>query len=137
MTDVLLVAAGGMFGGSARLMWATLANGPSSISVTLAENLIGTFLLAVVLTLLVDGGGITHRVRLAVGTGVLGSFTTTSTMAGEAAMLIEAGNLAIAAGYLAVSAFGGLACAWLVLRLGRFAQTLQRRGVDGRGRSSS
>jgi CrcB protein len=109
---VLLVAAGGAAG--------TLARHGLSASVparegwpvaTLLENLAGAFLLGLLLEALVRAGDETpalRRVRLGLGTGFLGGFTTFSAFALEVGRLLTSGSPVQAAGYFAVSVLGGL-----------------------------
>ena len=75
---------------------------------TLAVNLIGSMLLGVVLALaLRDRLG--ETARLALGTGVLGGFTTYSTFNYETITLAQAGQHGRAAIYVAVTLLGCLA----------------------------
>ena len=85
---------------------------------TLGINLAGSFLLAFILA-----GPATNRfsdtATLALSVGLLGSFTTFSTFGYESITLLRDGRIAIAAGYVAASLVGGLACAALGYALGR------------------
>lgn len=81
---------------------------------TLADNLIGSFLLGLLLqTLLLRGpdSGPTRLVRLSIGTGALGGYTTFSQFALDLHGLLAAGRFAVSLGYLAASVGGGLVCA--------------------------
>ena len=62
---------------------------------TLAVNAVGAALLCALLTAVAD-----DRVRLLVGTGVLGAFTTFSAFAVDAVLLADAGRPATAAAYV-------------------------------------
>ena len=81
---------------------------------TLVENLVGSFLLGLLLEALVRAGDETPRrrmIRLGAGTGVLGGFTTFSTFALEVEHLLATGASGLALGYFAASLIGGfLAC---------------------------
>jgi CrcB protein len=96
---VLLVAAGGVLGALARAgAGALLPHEPGTWAwSTLAVNALGAAVLCALLTTVRD-----DRVRLLVGTGVLGAFTTFSAFAVDAVLLADAGRLAVAAAYVVV-----------------------------------
>lgn len=82
---------------------------------TLAVNLAGAFFLGLLAGLLARRfPRADPRVRLLLGTGFLGSFTTYGTFAAE----VEAATTAQAAAYAAGSIACGLLCAWGGLSLG-------------------
>ena len=79
---------------------------------TLGVNLLGAFLLGVLLAGLARRGpdvGRSRIARLAVGTGFCGALTTYSTFAVETDLLATHGRPAVALGYVAVSIMVGLA----------------------------
>lgn len=125
-----LVAAGGALGTTIR---AALENAAPAAPggwpwTTFAINLLGSFVLGVLLETLVRSGpdeGWRRRVRLGCGTGVLGGFTTYSTFVIEAERLLTGGHVAIGAAYALVSVVVGIACALLGIALVR---RLPRRG---------
>jgi fluoride exporter len=85
---------------------------------TLAVNLLGALLLGALLEALARRGPDTGRrrlLRLGLGTGVLGGFTTYSTLAVETATL----PTALAVAYLAASVLLGAAAALAGVLLGR------------------
>ena len=108
--DIGLVAAGGSVGTGTRYLvglWAPTWGGMPAA--TLAINVVGTFLLAALRELLGGRGvdaGWSRRVRLAVGTGALGGFTTYSALAGDTVML-AASHPGVAAGYAAATVLLG------------------------------
>jgi CrcB protein len=74
---------------------------------TLLPNLLGVFALAF---LLCEAGSILSRhadVLWVPPTGLLGAFTTFSTLCKEIILLLQAGEFAAAAGYAALSVFAG------------------------------
>lgn len=82
---------------------------------TLAVNLAGAFLLGLLLQGLLlhgDDSGRRRRLRLVLGTGVLGGFTTYSSLAVETVDLLRAGATGLAGGYLALTVLGGVLTAW-------------------------
>lgn len=81
---------------------------------TFALNIVGAFLLGMLLQGLASAGDDTggrRRLRLLLGTGLLGTFTTYSTLALELDLLIDGGYPGLAAAYGAASAVAGLAAA--------------------------
>jgi CrcB protein len=111
--NILLVGVGGAVGSALRAEVAVLV--PPWLGVQLGifgVNLAGAFLLGLLLELLAEHGpdvGWSRRLRLIVGTGVLGGFTTYSALASGTAAL-AAVRPGLAAGYgLATVLAGGLA----------------------------
>lgn len=94
---VLLVAAGGFAGASARYSVDQLT--ASSLGGTLAVNVLGSFALGLLLYRATRTGDVGNRVRIGVGTGFLSSFTTYSTLITD--LVITAPSLAL--GYLFAS----------------------------------
>jgi CrcB protein len=116
VAPVLLVAAGGVVGALARAgAGAALPHEPGTWSwSTLLVNAFG----AAALVLLV-GGGPSRQVRLLVGTGLLGGFTTFSAFTVDAAVLVEAGSPVLAVAYVLVGVVTLLAGAVAGLALSR------------------
>lgn len=110
---VLLVAVGGYTGASLRHLAGRLLPAPVD---TLAVNVVGAAVLALVLYGTIHGVAVSRRMRLLIGTGVLSSFTTYSTFALDVARAAPARATVIVAatyggGILAVVAVG-----WFVRR---------------------
>jgi fluoride exporter len=97
-----LVAVGGMVGTGLRYLITVVTPRWSGVPVaTLGINVVGAFLLGVLLELLAErsiDAGWSRRIRLAVGTGGLGGFTTYSALATDTAILAAA-HPGQAAGY--------------------------------------
>lgn len=92
---------------------------------TLAINLLGAFALGLLLEALTRIGpdtGSRRIVRLGVGTGLLGSFTTYSTLALDVVHQVQAGHVGAAGLYGAVSVVGGLVAAGAGVALGTRAE---------------
>jgi fluoride exporter len=128
---VALVAAGGALGALARVALATRF--PTQVDgfpwTTFVENVIGAFLLALVLTLLARDLRAHRRLRLLLCTGVLGAFTTYSTVAEELVVRVSDANLVVAAGYAAATLVSGLAAALLGLWVARRSPWRRREGT--------
>ncbi|MFF7291287.1 fluoride efflux transporter FluC [Microbacterium sp. NPDC008134] len=111
---VLLVAAGGTLGTAARLALGLLLPDEGFPTAILIANIVGALLIGVLAARLPSSS----EVRLLLGTGVLGGFTTYSAfMTGTLALWADAPL--IGAAYAAGSLVLGLAAAALGLRLGR------------------
>ncbi|GEK23477.1 fluoride efflux transporter FluC [Cellulomonas xylanilytica] len=113
---VAVVAVGGAVGTAARwTLTQTVGTAPSGWpTATFVENLLGSFLLGALLEALLRRGEESGRgtvVRLGAGTGVLGGFTTFSSLAIEMERLLAAGQVTLALVYGALSVvLGLLAC---------------------------
>lgn len=125
--DLAAVAFGGAIGTLLRagMTWIS-APAPGEIPWgTAGENLLGAFLLGIVIPSLLRRARGSHGMRLFLTTGVLGSFTTFSGLAVDAVHLFEVGASAGVGVYLLISIPGGILVAWLGLHLGR---SLPRQG---------
>lgn len=85
----------------------------------LVVNLSGTLVLGLVATIFLDRLGVADNLRLAITVGLLGGFTTFSTVWLDTLHLLNGGRWAWALTNLLVSAVGGLAAAWLGQQLAR------------------
>ncbi len=122
---LLLVAIGGGAGAMLRYLvgrWALAAFGPGFPVGTLAVNLIGGLAMGLVVGVLarVNQGG--EQLRLLLGVGVLGGFTTFSAFSLEMVNMVTRDQLGLAAGYAAASVLGSMAALfaglWIVRGLG-------------------
>lgn len=125
MTELLVVMIGGAIGSGLRHLANVAAMrlaGPNFPFGTLTVNLIGCFLMGVLIAVLARRSGDTQAVRLFFATGVLGGFTTFSAFSLDFATLWERGTTDIAFLYVAVSVLGSLVAVfaglWLVRSLG-------------------
>lgn len=121
---LVAVATGGVLGTASRYLLGAALPAVSGWPVaTLTANLVGSFLLGLLLESLLALGQETRRVRivrLALGTGLLGGLTTFSSLALELERLLAGGAPATAVGYLVVTVVGGLgACLAGILLGGR------------------
>jgi CrcB protein len=116
---VLAVALGGAIGALAR--WAiaeALPHGPDGLPwSTLACNVVGCFLIGVLMVLVVERWPGHLLVRPFFGTGILGGFTTFSTYAVDTRSLVAHGRPVTAAAYLAATLAVGLVAVVAGLRM--------------------
>jgi CrcB protein len=128
MHRVLVVAIGGALGSVARylmggvvqqlvLRWVpSVGLFPSG---TVAVNLLGSFLMGLVMQLGADAASMSPTMKLALTSGFLGGFTTWSAFAFETVSLAQGFALRTAVANVAVSLFGGLAACWAGIALAR------------------
>ncbi len=86
----------------------------------LIVNLLGTLLLGLIATLFLERIGVSENLRLAITVGLLGGFTTFSTVWLDTLHLLNGGRWGWAVANLLVSALGGLTAAWLGQQLARW-----------------
>jgi CrcB protein len=124
----LAVAAGGVLGASAR--WGVAVLLPSVDDGfpwgTLTANVVGCVLLGLVTVAVLDRAGPASLARPFLAVGVLGSFTTFSTLAVDGALLVDDGSPLVAVVYWAAS----LALGVVALLAGRAAGRRLVRGGE-------
>lgn len=122
LAPYLAVSLGGALGANVRYLvglWAA-AQWPGVLPWgTLLINLTGSFLLGGLLTTLAARRPEPTLLRLFLGTGFLGAYTTFSTFSAETVALATAGQLAFAVGYVILSVAGGYGAAWAGMMLAR------------------
>lgn len=102
----LFVCLGGAIGTGARYLlsaWALEALGPGFPWGTFLVNAIGSFVLAVVLYAGLEAEALSPTLRLALGTGVMGGFTTYSTFSFETMRYLQEGSWGLASLYVATT----------------------------------
>jgi len=118
----LCVGAGGFLGAITRYLLALWIDGrvgtPFPVS-TFVINVTGSFILGLLSGALEFATSVPPEVRLTLGVGFLGAYTTFSTFSYETLRLVEAGDTAIAIGYVAASVAAGFTAALLGMALGR------------------
>jgi CrcB protein len=121
LRTILCVGAGGFLGAIARYLLSMLVDArletPFPVA-TLVINVTGSFVLGV-LSGALEFATVPPEVRLTIGVGFLGAYTTFSTFTYETLRLVEAGDGALAVAYVAASVAAGFAAALLGLALGR------------------
>lgn len=123
MDKVLLVALGGATGAVARYGLGTQALrlfGPGWPYGTFIANLLGGLLMGLLAGFLAfKGGADQEKLRLLLGVGALGGFTTFSAFSLEAALMIERRAYGAAAGYAAASVLLSVTALFVGLMLAR------------------
>ena len=122
MRDIAAVAVGGAIGATLRWAlgtWIVERTGAAFPWHTFAINVLGAFLIGVLMALSLEKGVIPGTWRLFLGTGILGGFTTFSTLSYESIALMNQGLWAAGFANMFGSGVAGLAAAWLGLVLGR------------------
>ena len=123
MNKILLVAAGGSVGSVARYLVGVMslrAFGPGWPYGTFLVNLIGGLLMGVLAGwLALRGGADQERLRVLLGVGILGGFTTFSAFSLETALMIERKAYGVAAGYVALSVVLAIGALFAGLMLSR------------------
>ena len=116
MTRTLLVAIGGLVGSVGR-SWlgglVQLASGGEFPLGTLAVNVIGSFIVGLVMALSLDRGVVPANVRILLTVGFCGGFTTMSTFSYETVALLRDGQLALALSNVAATIVSCIEAAWL------------------------
>jgi len=112
----LLVAVGGLVGCVARYWLAGLVQGLTNHgfpSGTLAVNVLGSFIIGVVMALSLERGLVNDDLRILIATGFCGGFTTMSTFSYETLALIRDGEHLLALGNISASFVACLGAVWL------------------------
>ncbi|MCS6840827.1 MAG: fluoride efflux transporter CrcB [Roseiflexus sp.] len=122
LINIIAIAVGAAIGANLRYglsLWAAQRWGASFPYGTLIVNVVGSFLIGLVLTLATTRLSLSDPVRLLIVTGLLGGFTTFSSLSFEAYSLIMSGSWRAAGIYLA-SSFGlGMASVFLGVGVAR------------------
>jgi len=115
-----VMVAGGLGSGARYLIgqWAMAALGASFPYGTMIVNLAGSFALGLVVQL-ASSGSLSPEMRIAIGAGFLGGFTTYSSFNQDTLALMSSGATGTALANLAVTVIGGLTAGLLGMTLGR------------------
>ena len=97
---------------------------------TFVTNVSGSFALGLAVALIVERFPPTRYLRPFVATGFLGAYTTYSTFAVEADLLVKQGHAAIGVSYAAASLVVGFAAVWAGIVLERSLPVPLRRGTS-------
>jgi CrcB protein len=121
MQAYLLVMAGGALGAGARYGLSRALGGISASWPwpTFVANVVGGLLMGMLAAHVLRSGPGAENMRLFVGVGLLGGFTTFSAFSLEMAQMIERGQAMLAAGYALASVLLALAALTVGLAVGR------------------
>lgn len=122
LSKALLIGVAGGAGSVARYLLGAVAHrwlGSGFPYGTIAINALGSFLLAVLTHAAVTRNVISADLRLVLGAGVLGGFTTYSTFNQETILLLQRGSILLAAANVAVTVLLCLLAGGLGLMLAR------------------
>ncbi|MDC3417630.1 fluoride efflux transporter FluC [Aquibacillus salsiterrae] len=89
---------------------------------TLLINLIGCYLLAWLTTTLFNKLALSDYAKAAIGTGLVGSFTTFSAVSVETVLLFDRGSIVLGICYVIVSLIGGMAMSRLGFKVSRVGE---------------
>jgi CrcB protein len=106
MARSLLVALGGLIGSVARYWLAGVVQRPSVGAFpfgTLTVNVLGSFVVGLVMALSLERGVVQANARLFLATGLCGGFTTMSTFSYETLALMRDGEVMLALGNVALT----------------------------------
>ncbi|HEX9989855.1 MAG TPA: fluoride efflux transporter CrcB [Chloroflexia bacterium] len=122
MSDFLIISAGAVLGANLRYLVANYFAARMGLAFpcgTLFVNVTGSFLIGFVLTLMATRLVADPALRLLLGTGFLGAYTTFSAFSYETIALLERGDLLPAAANSAANLLGSILAAYLGVVLGR------------------
>ncbi len=122
MNPILVVAAGGALGSVARYLvgvWATRLFGIGFPWGTLCVNLVGSFVIGLVVELSALRFQLTPETRLFIITGLIGGFTIFSSYALEISAVMQRGNHILAALYAFGSIIAGVGAIFLAILIVR------------------
>jgi len=117
-----LVAIGGLTGSVARYwmtVWVQSLTGDTFPYGTLSVNVLGSFILGLAMTLSLERFLISAEVRLLLGAGVCGGFTTMSAFSYESVALLQDGSASAALANVALTLAACLSAVWLGILAGR------------------
>ena len=122
MARFLFVCLGGALGTGARYLlggWAQRALGPAFPYGTTMINLLGSFLIVIIMHLSLERGVIQPDLRIVLTTGVMGGFTTYSSFNLETTTLLRHGSYRLAATNFSATVLGCFVAGMLGLATAR------------------
>ena len=115
--NFILVGLGGGLGSMLRYavsISVTVKNFPLG---TFAVNIVGSFIIGIVLALSVKDESFLNNWKVFLATGICGGFTTFSSFSAENVTLFQNGKMGIALLYITLSIVLGIAATWLGFKL--------------------
>lgn len=119
--NVLAVAVGGGIGAALRYAVTLVANMHGGITFpygTILVNVIGSFLIGLLMMYFQGQSDVPPMIKLFAITGILGGFTTFSTFNMELLTFVRAGDLGAALLYGGLNIIGAFFCCWLGIAAG-------------------
>lgn len=113
LKNLLLVGLGGAIGSMLRYAATLLVSSKNFPWSTLAVNIIGSFIIGIVLATSLKDESFSNNWKLFLATGICGGFTTFSAFSAENMELLQTGKITIAATYILVSVVLGIAAGFL------------------------
>jgi len=115
--NFLLVGLGGALGTMLRYATYLLINSKNFPFATLAINIVGSFIIGLVLAFSLKDESFLNNWKLFLATGICGGFTTFSAFSAENVVLLQNEKFFLAFIYIAASIVAGIAAAWLGFKL--------------------
>ena len=115
--NFLLVGLGGAIGSMVRYAAYMLVGTKTFPFATLTVNILGSFIIGLVLAFSLKDESFLNNWKLFLATGICGGFTTFSALSAENVQLLQTGKYALALFYIAASIIVGIAAAWLGFKL--------------------
>jgi len=122
VSRTLLVAFGGMLGSIARYWLAGVIQRLDEVEFpfgTLGVNVLGSFIVGVVMALSLERGTLPPNARIFLAIGLCGGFTTMSTFSYETMALLRDGQAILGLGNVAATLIACLVAVWLGQVIGR------------------
>ena len=113
LKNLLLVAFGGSAGSALRFLFSIWFRHQSFPLATLLVNIIGSFMIGLVIAVSLRSSSFDSNWRLLLATGLCGGFTTFSAFSAEGLQLIQQDRVGVFAAYAIGSVLLGLGAAWL------------------------
>jgi len=115
--NFLLVGLGGALGSMLRYAAYLLITAKNFPFATLSINIVGSFIIGLVLAFSLKDETFLNNWKLFLATGICGGFTTFSAFSAENVVLLQSEKYLLALIYIIVSIVAGIAAAWLGFKL--------------------
>ncbi|MFM2359747.1 MAG: fluoride efflux transporter CrcB [Bacteroidota bacterium] len=115
--NFLFVASGGALGSMLRYATGLVINNKTFPLATLMVNIIGSFIIGVVLAMSEKSAAFESQWKVLLASGICGGFTTFSSFSAENMQLIQQQKIALFAVYAGISIVLGILAAWLGYKL--------------------
>ncbi|GAB2823450.1 fluoride efflux transporter FluC [Ferruginibacter profundus] len=115
--NFLLVGLGGALGSMLRYATSLLISFKTFPFATLTINIVGSFIIGLVLAFSLKDEAFLNNWKLFLATGLCGGFTTFSAFSAENVVLLQNEKYLLALLYIVISIIAGIAAAWLGFNL--------------------